>query len=157
DVALVTLEPQAEITAAYGLRVRPDGVLDGPVDLLVVSGGGWVARGPRGIRAEVERGALPRRIAELPAAGPTIARGRTGAMAGAGSGWLDGRPATTHHGAIDDLRATKAQVVEARVVDAGSVLTCGGVTSSLHLALWVVERFWGADTADSIARFMEHP
>src|SRR5437879_12122214 len=94
DVALVTLEPQAEVTAAYGLRVRPDGVLDPPVDLLVVSGGGWVARGPRGIRAEVERGALPRRIAELHAAGTTIAAVCTGAMALAAAGLLDRRPAT---------------------------------------------------------------
>ena len=41
DVRLVTLDPRQQVTAAYGLRFAPDGVLDDAVDLLVVPGGGW--------------------------------------------------------------------------------------------------------------------
>jgi transcriptional regulator GlxA family with amidase domain len=46
--------------------------------------------------------------------------------------------------------------VDARVVDDGDVLTAGGVTSGLDLALYLVEREVGVDTADSIATRMEY-
>src|SRR5712692_9734227 len=57
---------------------------------------------------------------------------------------------------LDNLRATRAHVIEARVVDDGDILTCGGVTSSLDLALWVVERFGGAETAAVVASDLEY-
>jgi len=74
----------------------------------------------------------------------------------AAAGVLDDRPATTHHGAIDDLRETAANVVDARVTDDGDVLTAGGVTSGLDLALWLVERDLGTDIAETVAREMEY-
>ena len=155
DVALVTLLPQAEIIAANGLKVRCDGVLD-EADLLVVSGGGWASRAAAGMRAEVARGELPRKIAQLYARGVLVAGVCTGAMAMAAAGLLHERRAVTHHAAMEDLRASKAQVCSARVVDAGDVITSGGVTASIDLALWLVERFWGKDTADGIARDLEY-
>jgi len=36
DVRLVTLEPQAQVTASNGLRFLPDGVLEDSADLIVV-------------------------------------------------------------------------------------------------------------------------
>ena len=36
------------------------------------------------------------------------------------------------------------------------VLTAGGVTSGIDLALWLVERHWGQQLADRIAREMEY-
>jgi transcriptional regulator GlxA family with amidase domain len=73
------------------------------------------------------------------------------------SGILDGRPATTHWAAIDDLRAHGVDVhPEARVVDDGDILTCGGVTSGLDLALHIVEAELGADAATFAARLLEH-
>ena len=155
-VALVTASPQEEVVAAHGLRVRPDGALAGPVDLLVVPGGGWVSGAPRGVRAEVERGTLPRAVAALHAEGAVVAAVCTGAMVLARAGLLAGRPATTHHGALDDLRAAAARLVDARVVDDGDVVTCGGVSAGLDLALWLVERFWGSDVAARVARAVEH-
>jgi transcriptional regulator GlxA family with amidase domain len=155
DVALVTLAPQPEITAAHGLKVRADGTLQ-EADVLVVPGGGWAARAATGVRAEVERGELPRKIAHLHGRGTVIAGVCTGAMAIAAAGLLKQRPAVTHHSAIEDLRATTAQVHAARVVDAGDIVTSGGVTASIDLALWVVERFWGRDTADRIANDLEY-
>ena len=47
DVRLVTVEPQAQVTAANGLRFLPDGVLEDSADLIVVPGGGWADRSPR--------------------------------------------------------------------------------------------------------------
>ncbi len=81
----------------------------------------------------------------------------TGAMLLARAGITDGRPATTHAAAFDHLAADGARVDrEARVVDDGDLLTCGGVTSGLDLAFHLVEREWGGELADGIARLMEH-
>ena len=155
DVALVTLQPQLENTAAHGLRLHSDGVLEGPVDLLVVPGGGYIAHATQGVYAGIAHGELPRKIAALHATGTIVAGDCTGTMALSATGLLDGRPAVTHHGALDDLRAASAQIVKARVVDDGDIITCGGVTASIDLALWIVERFWGAQTAEVIAGFLE--
>jgi len=160
DVRLVaierTLESWQQVTAAYGLRVVPDGLLYDNANLLVVPGGGWASHSPHGIRHEIERGLLPQRIAELHAKGCVIAGVCTGTMALAAAGLLDGRPAVTHHAALPDLRLTSAKVVEARVVDDGDIVTCGGVTSSLDLALHLVERFQSRTLADEIAAAMEY-
>src|SRR5437879_12369819 len=97
DVALVTSEPQPEVIAAHGLRIRPDGLLEGHVDLLVVPGGGYAARAAQGVRAEIERGMLPRRLAELHAQGTTLAGVCTGARAIRAAGVLGARPSTKQH------------------------------------------------------------
>ena len=148
SVRTVTAAPAERVTAAHGLRIEPDGVLGEP-DLLVVPGGGWVGA-PRGVRFEVERGDLPDAIAERHAAGVTVASVCTGAMLLAGADLLDGRPATTHPDAAEDLAAV-AERVDARVVDDGDVLTAGGVTSGLDLALHIVEQSYGAEIADAVA------
>jgi transcriptional regulator GlxA family with amidase domain len=46
---------------------------------------------------------------------------------------------------------------EARVVDDGDLVTAGGVTSGIDMALWLVERHFGADLADAVAGEIEHP
>ncbi len=153
ETRLVTLEPTAVVTASHGLRVGPDGVLGEP-DLLLVPGGGWTT-GDGGVRRVVERGRLPDAVAAVHEAGTTVASVCTGAMVLEAAGLLEGRPAITHHGAIDDLAET-ADVTDARVVDDGDVLTAGGVTSGLDLALWLLEREYGANVADRVAREMEH-
>ena len=74
----------------------------------------------------------------------------------AASGLTAGRRATTHHLAIDDLRASGAEVVEARFVDDGDIVTAGGVTSGLDLALHLVERFADAAIAERVAAEIEY-
>jgi transcriptional regulator GlxA family with amidase domain len=48
-------------------------------------------------------------------------------------------------------------VVEARVVDDGDLVTAGGVTSGIDMALWLVERHFGAELAEAVAAEIEHP
>ncbi|MFB6160805.1 MAG: DJ-1/PfpI family protein [Haloferacaceae archaeon] len=159
--SLVTLDPTDRVTARHGLRVEPDGTLpalddpDAP-DLLVVPGGGWNDRTAAGAWAERERGAVPEAVAAHHRAGATVAAVCTGTMLLAAAGILDGRPASTHAGALDDLRATDAEVVERRVVDDGDVVTAGGVTSGIDLALHLVERAAGADVAERVTTAMEY-
>ncbi len=157
EVELVGARGAGEVVASHGLRVLVEGGLTGTADLVIVPGGGWMDGGTAGARAEVDRGTLPRRLRELhDDGGAAIASVCTGGMLLAGAGLTDGRPATTHHGALEDLRASGAEVIDARVVDDGDLLTAGGVTSGIDLALHIVEREWGRPLADRIAREMEH-
>jgi len=78
-------------------------------------------------------------------------------MLATAAGLRQGRPAITHHGAAEELRASGAKVVEARVVDDGDLVTAGGVTSGIDLALWLVERQFGAAAAEAVATEIEHP
>jgi len=148
SVRTVTLDPVDRVEASHGLRIEPDGVLGAP-DLLVVPGGGW-ATGDSGVRREVESGRLPEAVLARHRDGTTVASVCTGAMVLAEAGLLDGRPATTHPVAFTDLEAVTERV-DARVVDDGDVLTAGGVTSGIDLALWLVEREFGRDLADGVA------
>jgi transcriptional regulator GlxA family with amidase domain len=157
EVRLARLGGPGTVRASHGLQVHVDSGLDQGVDLVLVPGGGWNAPpGTPGARAEVERGLLPSAIAKLHADGAMVASVCTGAMIVAVSGLLEGRPATTHHEALDDLAAAGASLVDARVVDTGDVLSAGGVTSGLDLALWLVEREWGEDLAAAVASEIEH-
>ena len=156
DVRLVGARGAGEVTASHGLRLVVDEGLSGEADLVLVPGGGWMDGSAAGARAEYERGELPRRLAELHEAGARVGSVCTGAMLLAAAGLTTGRPAVTHHGAIEDLRASGALVEEdARVVDDGDLLTAGGVTSGIDLALHIVEREWGRPLADLIAEEME--
>jgi transcriptional regulator GlxA family with amidase domain len=155
DVRLVGSDGPREFVGAHGMRVVVDGGLSGEADLVIVPGGGWNEPGPQGARAEADRGELPRRLAELHAGGARIGSVCTGGMLLATAGLTNGRPAVTHHGALDDLRASGAEVVDARVVDDGDVITSGGVTSGIDMALHLVESEWGERLADGIAREME--
>jgi transcriptional regulator GlxA family with amidase domain len=156
DVALVTLDGDAPIRASHGALITPHRALSEHVDLLVVPGGGWNDRSRSGAWSEVERGVLPAAIRARHAGGALVASVCTGAMLLASAGLLTGRPAITHHVAIDDLRAAGAEIVHARVVDDGDVVTAGGVTSGLDLVLHLVERHWGAPLALAAERELEY-
>jgi len=145
-----------EVAAAHGTRIRVDRGPSEAADMLLVPGGGWNDRTGRGARAEVERGDLPALVGRAHARGATIASVCTGAMIVAASGLLEGRRATTHHASLDDLRASGAIVVASRVVDDGDVMSAGGVTSGIDLALWIVEREGGPEIAARVAAEIEH-
>ena len=72
------------------------------------------------------------------------------------AGLLTGRPATTNRGAWAELEAFGADLKTNRVVDDGDLITAGGVTSGIDLALYVVERVCGAEAADGIAGALEY-
>jgi transcriptional regulator GlxA family with amidase domain len=157
DVALVTHPATDRIVTARSAIVVPHGRLSDRAELLVVPGGGWTKRPPKGAWAEVQRGVLPPAIAQRHAAGARIASVCTGAFLLAAGGLLDGRPAITHWNDVDDLEAMGARVIrDARVVDDGDIVTAGGVTSGLDLALWIVEQEQGRETAGDVAAEIVH-
>jgi transcriptional regulator GlxA family with amidase domain len=157
DVTLVTHPAMDRIATARGAIVVPHGELSDRAELLVVPGGGWTKRPPKGAWAEVQRGVLPAVIAQRHAAGVRIASVCTGAFLLAAGGLLDGRPAITHWNDVDELETMGVRVIrDARVVDDGDIVTSGGVTSGLDLALWIVEQEKGRETADDVAAEIVH-
>ena len=83
----------------------------------------------------------------------------TGAFVLASTGLLNGKPATTHHGAYVDLAMQYPEVhVErgARFVEVGNLATAGGLTSGMDLAFRVVERYFGRDIASQTASLLEY-
>lgn len=155
---LVTLDGSTEIVAAHGLRVQADTKLEigQDLDILIVPGGGWSSRATKGAWAEAQRGEIPAAIARLHQSGATIASVCTGAMLVAEAGLLKGRPAITHHAAVEELRAIGAEIINARVVDDGDIVTAGGVTSGLDLTLWLLERYLGPHIAYEVEQEMEY-
>ncbi|MGM0447400.1 MAG: DJ-1/PfpI family protein [Methanobacteriota archaeon] len=161
-VRYVTLDERDRVRASHGTRVGVDGTLpdaaaaDAP-DLLVVPGGGWSARDEEASAwAEARKGDVPRALAAHHEAGTRIASVCTGSMLLAEAGVTDGRRAVTHASAIEELGESGAEVVDARVVDDGDLLSAGGVTSGIDLALYVVEREFGEAVADRVATVIEY-
>ena len=79
----------------------------------------------------------------------------TGSLLLGAAGRLVGKRATTHYTSMDRLADHGATPTSERVVDEGSVITGGGVTSALDVGLHVVREIAGEEIASKIARQME--
>jgi transcriptional regulator GlxA family with amidase domain len=149
---VVTLAATPQIRARAGLMVLADHALDEtpPLDLLIVPGGV--------VDAELEKPAVVQWVATQSAAAQWTASICTGAFLLAAAGLLDGRPATTHWEDLADLRARFPRVAVkdgVRWVDDGNVLTSGGISAGIHLALHLVARLAGQELAVATSRQME--
>lgn len=72
------------------------------------------------------------------------------------AGLLEGRTAVTHTQGNNVLEATGTTVVRARVVDDGDLVSAGGVTSGLDLALYLLEREFGPRIAHAVEKLFEY-
>src|SRR2546430_10147791 len=157
SVRLVTRTHPLDVTGNHGLRLRADAVYAPGADILLVPGGGWIARAETGAWAEAERGDWLPLLRAAADAGVLLAGVCTGVMLLARAGVIGARPATTHHGAKAELEADGVKVVDERVVDAGGLVTAGGVTSGIDLALRLVERVAGPAAAEAQGEWPEDP
>ena len=154
---LVTRRRQPVVQGSYGLRFVPDDVYQpGQADVVLVPGGAWAARAERGAWGEVQRGHWLPLLADAARTTSIMAGVCTGTMLLAHARVVGDRRAGTHHTAWPDLAATGAKLVKDRVVDDGDLITSGGVTSGIDLALWLLEREFATDLADQVATRMEY-
>ncbi|MBB6637473.1 DJ-1/PfpI family protein [Cohnella thailandensis] len=78
-----------------------------------------------------------------------------GSLVLAMGGLLEGRSAVTNRLGMDFLGATGVNPVRARVVDDGNLVSGGGVTSGLDVALYLVERELGPRIAIAVEQLFE--
>ena len=83
----------------------------------------------------------------------------TGAFQLGRAGLLSGKEATTHHDFFDQFAKAFPDVKlkrGLRFVENPKISTAGGLTSGIDLALRVVERYFGRETAEQTAFYMEY-
>lgn len=147
-------ERQAPVAARNGLSINPRYAFADcpPPDILVVPGG-------YGTRREMKNPVMLEWITSVAPSCELVLSVCTGALVLGAAGLLDGRDATTHFMAFDELRlvAPNAQVREdQRIVDNGNVILSAGVSAGIDMSLHVVARLLGADVARETARYMEY-
>ncbi len=154
-VEVVTVAEAADpVRCAKGLRVLADRTWDqlGSIDVLVYPGG-------IGTRAQLGDERIRARMRSLAAAGTLMTSVCTGSLVFADAGLLDGRPATTHWGALE-LLATLSERVEvrpeARFVDDGEIITAAGVSAGIDVALHLVARLQSAERAAAVRRQIQY-
>ncbi|WP_405429022.1 DJ-1/PfpI family protein [Streptomyces erythrochromogenes] len=157
EVRYVTASRPGFVRASYGTRVGVEhGWAPQEADIVVVPGGGYARREDPGVWAEIRRGTLPRALGAAPRPGLTVAGLCTGVMLLSAAGLTRGRPCTTHHKARPDLEREGGVLKNARLVDDGDLVTAGGITSGLELALWLARRELGADAATGLEAMLEY-
>jgi transcriptional regulator GlxA family with amidase domain len=80
----------------------------------------------------------------------------TGSLILAAAGLLDGRRATSHWLAIEELRRLGAQPVAERVVFDGKLVTAAGVSAGIDMALTLAARIAGDTVAQAIQLGIEY-
>ncbi|MGD0454439.1 MAG: DJ-1/PfpI family protein [Solirubrobacteraceae bacterium] len=80
----------------------------------------------------------------------------TGSLILAAAGLLDGRRATSHWLALDELRRLGAEPVAERVVFDGKLVTAAGVSAGIDMALTLAARIAGETVAQAIQLGIEY-
>jgi transcriptional regulator GlxA family with amidase domain len=145
----------APVTAFGGLRLTPQRTLDDAADGLDV----LVVPGAVAIDRVVADRDLHHAIADAVASVPLVTSVCTGAFLLAEHGLLDDRPWTTHWEDVELLstRVPSAAAADApRWVDSGPVVTAGGLSSGIAMALHLVDRLAGRDLAVRTARQIDY-
>ena len=123
-----------------------------PVDMLLIPGG----MGTRKSVDDADLIALIKRAVEGADMTTTVC---TGTALLARTGLLDGRPATSNKMAWEWVMSQGPAVEWRRVarwVDDGNIVTSSGVSAGTDMALGVIARLHGRDTAERAARVMEY-
>ena len=149
----VALHRQA-VTGAKGLRIVADHtVADAPdIDILVVPGG----RGTRPLLTDAGAVEAIRAIAQDCAWVLSVC---TGALVLGKAGLLDGRAATTHWAAMDELAAAapKARLSPGRrYVCDRNVITSAGFSAGIDASLWLIGELFGEEAGAEVQRQMEY-
>lgn len=157
-VEFVSNEPKQEVTTSFGVTVNLHDFLrmDNRPDLLIVPGGGWNHKAKHGARKQAEIGTLTKMIREMHNEGTIVAGVCTGGMLLAASGILNGKKATMHHLAQNEMSEYGAEILPYRIVDQGNVITARGVTSGVDLGLWITEKFASSKIAAAVEYRMEY-
>jgi transcriptional regulator GlxA family with amidase domain len=147
-------EDHGPVRCAKGLRVLADHTWDRvpPFDVLVYPGG-------QGTRPQLGDERIRARLRALAEEGTLVTSVCTGSLVLADAGLLDGRPATTHWIALEELGGLGSGVEvrpDDRFVDAGPVVTAAGVSAGIDMALHLVARLHSKERAADVRRGIQY-
>jgi transcriptional regulator GlxA family with amidase domain len=141
------------VRGAKGLRVLPDHDFGSapPMDVLVVPGG-------IGTRRLIQDAAMVGWVREVASRCTWVTSVCTGALVLAQAGLLQGRRATTHWIALDELRAFEGVTVldGVRYARDGNVVTASGVSAGIDMALWLLGALTTPERAREVQRMMQY-
>lgn len=153
EVCTVAEENRA-IKARGGLSVNPTYSFENcpQPDILLMPGG-------MGTRREMNNPAMLQWLRCRAEGAELILSVCSGALVLAKAGLLNGLSATTHHGALGELRAVDPDIAvdsEKRFIDNGRVIVSAGISAGIDMSLHVVARLLGYGSALETARYMEY-
>ena len=152
EVSLVA-DGEGVVECAHGLRVLPDRTWRevGSADVVLLPGGN--------ARSLHDRVDFHEQLRAVAGNGTLMTSVCTGATVYAVAGLLDGKPATTHWGALDSLAELGSGIEvrpEAPFVDAGDVITAAGVSAGIDMALYLVKRLYSEERARDVRRYIQY-
>jgi transcriptional regulator GlxA family with amidase domain len=144
----------AVVAAVGGLHVAPhfDLATAPQAEVLILPGG-------KGSRRAMREPRILDWVARQAARAEVVASVCTGALILGTLGLLDGLKATTHAGAIDELRAISDKIdvrPTARFIDNGKYLTSGGITAGIDMSLYLLRRLTDQALVDLVVEEMEY-
>jgi len=142
------------ITTRGGLSVNPAYSFENcpRPDILLMPGG-------MGTRREINNPGMLNWLRSNAESAELILSVCSGALVLGKAGLLNGLSATTHHGALDELRAINPGIAvdgRKRFIDNGRVIVSAGISAGIDMSLHVVARLLCKEQAQETARYMEY-
>lgn len=132
------------VTSTCSFRTSPQ------LDIMVVPGG-------RGARREMKDHRTLAFVRQAALSCEYVTSVCTGALILAAAGLLDGKRATTHWAALDELRRFPGIGVEhRRYIRDGKVVTSAGISAGIDMSLFVIELLLGRDVGEEVRHRMEY-
>ena len=153
DVCLIA-EEEGVVKARNNFQVIPNKLIDTKerFDMVLIPGG-------FGTRTEMNNEVIKNWIKAQYDKVELMLSVCTGSLVLATSGLLENQSATTHHGAFDELAAVapNTKIIKGtKYVDNGKVITSGGISAGIEMALHVVAKQHGIEQARKTANYMEY-
>ncbi|MBP2636796.1 MAG: DJ/PfpI family protein [Firmicutes bacterium] len=143
-----------EIKSVNQLKVMPDFSFDNhpPIDIFVIPGG-------VGTKAEMNKEEVLEWIKKTHEGAKVTMTVCSGARILGALGFLDYLETITHHEVIEHLKQIAPNTIinqDKRFIDAGKIMTSGGISAGIDLALHIVKKFYGEPIVNKSIRYLEY-
>lgn len=162
DVRLVSERGGAVIARnRFEVRAHESFVSCPQLDWILVPGGGGYRLGGEGYGTRLQKDnlVLLEWLRSRARTAQHVLSVCSGALVLANAGMLDGRRATTHHGAYEELRRSGKDITvieRTKMVDSGFIITSGGISAGIDMSIGMVEKALGRSAAVETAQYMEY-
>lgn len=151
EPVFVTADGRTEVTGCYGTRFAGLRRWDPPTADVLVVAGGWIDE-------ILDEGVIQKQLRDAKHDNLILGGVDSGSLLFGAAGLLQGRAATTYRPDHQRLAEYGAEVIDARIVDDGDIVTTSsGWLTGLDLALYLIERELGlAKLAIDLERAIGH-